>query len=545
MNIPINIKTLLSGKVVESERIEFKKGWNPVSILRTISAFANDFENLGSGYIVVGVEEDKNGLAKRPIFGFPIEQFDKIQKEMIVYCNQIRPPYFPRMTLEELDGKHVLLIWVTAGSNRPYEVPKDVTAKKKEYAFFIRKYTSTIQTNIEQKQELLSLTAKIPFDDRVNSRATINDISLTLVQQHLKEIESKLYNENNIISHKELCQQMNIAEGSEEYFLPKNIGLLMFNAKPDKFFPYTQINLVEFPQGPEGKEFYEKIFKGSIQQQLKEALAYIKAMVIKSKTVKIEGKAESKTFFNYPFEAVEEALANAVYHKNYEIREPIEIRILPTAIEIISFGGPDPSIRLNDLNNGIVKARRYRNRRVGDFLKELNLTEGKGTGIPTIKNALQKNNSPKASYDTDGDDRRFFITELSIHKDFIEKDEILESNYDDRHKSNYDNTKSNQDKQKSNYDDLKTNKISELIGENFNSKVINRVIEILKFCIDPKSKNEILDKIGLSNQSKNFKDNVEPAINSGLLTMTLIDKPKSKKQKYITTEAGKILLDSE
>ncbi len=173
MNIPINIKILLSGKVVETERIEFKKGWNPVSILRTISAFANDFENLGSGYIVVGVEEDENGLAKRPIHGFPIEQFDKIQKEMIAYCNQIRPPYFPRMTLEELDDKHVLLIWVTAGSNRPYESPKDVTAKKKEYAFFIRKYTSTIQTNIEQKQELLSLTAKIPFDDRVNTNLVL------------------------------------------------------------------------------------------------------------------------------------------------------------------------------------------------------------------------------------------------------------------------------------------------------------------------------------------------------------------------------------
>jgi len=143
-----------------------------------------------------------------------------------------------------------------------------------------------------------------------------------------------------------------------------------------------------------------------------------------------------------------------------------------------------------------------------------------------------------ANYDTDGGDRRFFITEFSIHKDFIKKDENLESNYDVRHKSNYDNTKSN-------YDDLRINKISELIGENFNSKVINRIIEILEFCIEPKPKNEILDKIGLSNQSKNFKDNVEPAINAGLLTMTLIDKPKSKKQKYISTEAGKKILDSE
>ena len=395
MNIPINIETLLAGKVVESERIEYKKGWNPVRIMQTIAAFANDFENLGSGYIVVGVEEE-NGMPKRPVYGFLPEQFDKVQKEMIGYCNLIRPPYFPRLSLKEIDGKHVLVIWVTAGSNRPYEVPKNVKARNKEYKYYIRKFSNTVQANREQKQELLNLTANIPFDDRVNTRAKLDDISPVLIQQHLKDIGSKLYNENLTISHKDICRQMNLTEGADEQLLPKNVGLLMFNRNPEKFFPYTQINLVEFPKGVDGEEFIEKEFTGSIQQQLRDALAYIKSQIIKSKTIKFKDKAESKTFFNFPFEAVEEALANAVYHRNYEIREPIEVRILPEAIEIISFGGPEPSIRMNDLNRGIVRARRYLNRRIGEFLKELNLTEGKGTGIPTIKRALKNNGSPPA-----------------------------------------------------------------------------------------------------------------------------------------------------
>ena len=142
MNIPINIEILLRGNIVESERIEFKKGWNPTTIMRTITAFANDFENLGSGYIVVGIEEE-NGLPKRPVYGFPPEQFDKVQKEMIGYANLIRPPYFPRLSLAEIDGKHLLLIWVTAGSTRPYEVPSNVKAKKKDYEYYIRQYSNT------------------------------------------------------------------------------------------------------------------------------------------------------------------------------------------------------------------------------------------------------------------------------------------------------------------------------------------------------------------------------------------------------------------
>lgn len=42
MAIPINIEDLLNKRKIESNRIEFKKGWNPDKIYRTICAFAND-----------------------------------------------------------------------------------------------------------------------------------------------------------------------------------------------------------------------------------------------------------------------------------------------------------------------------------------------------------------------------------------------------------------------------------------------------------------------------------------------------------------------
>lgn len=36
VKLPINIEDLLHRRTVESERIEYKEGWNPESILRTI-----------------------------------------------------------------------------------------------------------------------------------------------------------------------------------------------------------------------------------------------------------------------------------------------------------------------------------------------------------------------------------------------------------------------------------------------------------------------------------------------------------------------------
>ncbi|MBQ6201365.1 MAG: AAA family ATPase, partial [Prevotella sp.] len=38
-----------------------------------------------------------------------------------------------------------------------------------------------------------------------------------------------------------------------------------------------------------------------------------------------------------------------------------------------------------------LRSRRYRNRRLGEFLKELDLTEGRATGIPTIQDELKAN----------------------------------------------------------------------------------------------------------------------------------------------------------
>lgn len=71
-----------------------------------------------------------------------------------------------------------------------------------------------------------------------------------------------------------------------------------------------------------------------------------------------------------------------MYHRSYEIREPVEIRIHPDRIEFLSYPGPDRSIKQSDIEKGTMIARRYRNRRIGEFLKELKLTEGRCTGIP-------------------------------------------------------------------------------------------------------------------------------------------------------------------
>lgn len=90
-------------------------------------------------------------------------------------------------------------------------------------------------------------------------------------------------------------------------------------------------------------------------------------------------------------------------------------------IRIVSFPGPDRSVTQEGLKKYRVSNRRYRNRRIGDFLKELHLTEGRNTGFKKILDALEENGSPKPIFETD-DDHSYFISRLFIHKGFLKEE---------------------------------------------------------------------------------------------------------------------------
>ncbi|MDR1939133.1 MAG: ATP-binding protein, partial [Tannerellaceae bacterium] len=232
MAIHINLEKLISGKVVESERIEYKKGWNPAAIYGTIAAFANDFENIGGGYIIIGAEEEK-GRAKRPVSGIPVEQLDAIQREMIGYNNLIRPFYAPKISIETIDDVSILVIWVPGGNKRPYEIPEDIKAKDKRYRYYIRRYASTVQADKDERDELINLTRQTPFDDRINTQASLEDISPLLVREYLQNVNSALVEQIETAPINDIYRALDLVSGPDELLYPKNIALMMFNHRPE------------------------------------------------------------------------------------------------------------------------------------------------------------------------------------------------------------------------------------------------------------------------------------------------------------------------
>ena len=197
---------------------------------------------------------------------------------------------------------------------------------------------------------------------------------------------------------------------------------MMFCDHLDKFFPYTQVEITKFPEGSikNPNNFIEvPVIKGSVPTMIKRTMEKLQDMVIEEKVTKVDYQMESIRRFSYPYQALEEAVVNAFYHRDYQSYQAIIIEIEPDCVRIISYPGIDRSISLKTIAAGErFKSRYYRNKRLGEFLKELDLTEGKSTGIPTIQEELRNNGSPKATFETD-DERRAVTVEIPIHPDFL------------------------------------------------------------------------------------------------------------------------------
>lgn len=104
-------------------------------------------------------------------------------------------------------------------------------------------------------------------------------------------------------------------------------------------------------------------------------------------------------------------------HKNYKEDVPVEIRIYVDQIQIINFAGSDHYIDMEKFAAGKVRARRYRNPKIGEFFKEIDLSEKKSTGISKILRELKRNGSPLPEFETDAD-RTYMITTIKIHSGF-------------------------------------------------------------------------------------------------------------------------------
>lgn len=195
---------------------------------------------------------------------------------------------------------------------------------------------------------------------------------------------------------------------------------------------------------------------------------------------------------------------DAPWIENYSIRADTApgcpISISHDEQVVVSFPGPDRSIRLKDLQAGRAVSCRYRNRRIGEFLKELDLTEGRSTGIPNILKVMAANGSPAPVFETD-DDRLSFVIRLSTHP--LAKRGITPT------------------------------------GE-----VTGKVERLLRAMGGEKSRQQIQHALALKHEDHFRNAYLKPGLTLGVIEMTLPDKSRSSNLRYRLTAIGQRRLET-
>ena len=413
--LPIRLEDLIHARSVEDNRREFKATWDPnikPAVVRTVCAFANDLQNLNGGYIVLGIETDQNGNPVLPPRGLEDINIDKLQVELRGQCRRISPEYQPQLFPVVYQGKPILVIWVPGGDMRPYEAPK--SSRGSDRGYFVRQGAETVEVKGGPlRSQLFEQAAKIPFDDRRSLTETTDRISEGLVREFLSDVGSEL-GRSSRFTRADIYQSMRLVAPLNSHDVPKNVALMFFADDPDAIFPGSRVEVAQFSDDAGGNLIEERIIRGPLPYQIRQTLNHLNSLgnVL---VEKVPGHAEVDRTVIYPFEAIREAVVNAVYHRSYESVEPTKIYLYPNRMEIISYPGPVQGIELHHLNsNDVVPPVPARNRRIGEFLKELKLAEARSTGLPKIRRRMSENGSPAPSFDFDGN-RTYFRTTLLVH----------------------------------------------------------------------------------------------------------------------------------
>ena len=424
-HLPIGIEELLGG-AVETARLEFKATWDPAvtghQVIKTLCAFANDLQNLNGGYVVLGAAE-QDGVAVRPIVGMDSAVIDAAQRQVRENCNRIEPPYMPVIDMCEVDGRRVLVLWAPASDVRPHQAPDGAKGEKK---YWVRIGSGSVEAKNEILTALLQQTARVPFDDRRSQQAGNNDLSFSLVREFLSDVRCDLADAKEA---EPVYQAMQIVSRVNGHSVPRNVALLFFSHDPEAWFRGARIEVVEFPDEAGGNTLTERVFRGPLHHQLRQCLTHLESLTTRH-LEKSSAGLETQGWLSFPVPALREGLVNAVYHRGYETCvEPTKVYLYPNRIEIISYPGPVPGIEPQHLCGAAAPPPvPARNRRIGEFLKELRLAEGRGTGLPKIRRSMAENGSPPPVFDFD-EGRTYFRITLPAHPEYVALDVLRDYAY--------------------------------------------------------------------------------------------------------------------
>lgn len=448
----------------------------PKRLYDTLSSFSNQDDG---GIIVFGVDEKENYNE------CGVYDPQDIQKKINEQCLQMEPAVRPLLTVAEKGGKY----FVSA------EVPGIGLADRPCYyqgrgrlkGSYIRVGDSDEPMTEYEVYSYEAFRKKYQDDIREVPRASLKVLDQELPETYINRLKAEKPN-ISALADETIYELMSITKDG----MVTLSSLLLFCKYPQAYFPQLCITAVVLPGddigdiGGYGERFVDnKRIEGNLPEMLDQALAFVrKNMRIKTIINPNSGKREDRT--DYPIIAVREALLNTLVHRDYSIHTegmPIQILMYPDRIEIRNPGGIYGRLRVDQLGKMQPDTR---NPVLVTALEVMGLTENRYSGIPTIRRSMKDFNLEDPVFA----DERGTFTVILYNRDSIR-----------------DNTSQRE--------------------------MTEKEEELLNFLKIPRSRNEIAEHLGIGTIAYVMQTYINPLVEKGLVRLTIPEKPKSPKQRFV------------
>jgi len=352
----------------ESSKLEFK---SIIPASSKIIKMVIGFCNAKGGKLVIGVKNDGT------IEGIPEDEIHQVMEwlDHAIY-EGCTPPILPLIYQQRVDGKVLLIIEVSSGTNKPY-YQKSLGLSQGTY---IRLGRSIVKADADIIEELKWQSRGISYDQLPLYHTTIEDLDSAKIQYFLNHrrhgITSPL-TEDVLLSY-EIIKK----EHTTDY--ATTAGMLLFGKFPQQFLSEAYILCCHFSDFKDREAIASRICKGTLFEQFDESFDFIMERL--NKSFKIE-KRKREEHWEIPPIAIREVLMNAILHRNYHINAPIKISIYSDRIEFFSPGGFPGPIDPSELESGITYVR---NTAIAKVLWEAQYIEKMGSGFITLFKCYRK-----------------------------------------------------------------------------------------------------------------------------------------------------------
>ena len=240
------------------------------------------------------------------------------------------------------------------------------------------------------------------------------------------------------------------------------------------------------------------LLKAPLIVALDEAMVFIKKHI--NLSYEFDGGLQRKEIWQYPLEALRELLLNAVVHRDYRNTSDIVIKIFDNSIVFASPGRLFGNLTIEDLERDDYVSS-IRNKLLAESLYVIGEIEKYGTGFVRIRQWLRNYSDVFYALDETGDHFRVVLTHDDAAGQVADKHRTSTGQAPDRH-------------------------------------------AILEFCRKPQSAKDIMAFSGLKHRETFMRNHLHPMIQEGLLALSVPEKPRSPKQKYVITPSGVSLLET-